>query len=181
MKTDPASIPVGVGPTLGNDDHIQFLTLAQMFNVNPKTVKFVVFPQTAAEQIPALLGGHIKAITISLAETLEQVKAGKLRLLGVSSPERLPSIPDVPTWKEQGLDFVFPHWRGLIAAPGLTKDQLKYWDTVIGKMVQTETWKKLLKNLDWDSFYQNAADHKAFLAESYKSQDKLLTSVGLKK
>lgn len=181
MKTDPASIPVGVGPTLGNDDHIQFLTLAQMFNVNPKTVKFVVFPQTAAEQIPALLGGHIKAITISLAETLEQVKAGKLRLLGVSSPERLPSIPDVPTWKEQGLDFVFPHWRGLIAAPGLSKEQLKYWDTVIGKMVQTETWKKLLKNLDWDSFYQNAAEHKAFLAESYKSQDKLLTSVGLKK
>jgi putative tricarboxylic transport membrane protein len=181
MKKDPAGIPVGVGPTLGNDDHIQFLTLAQMFNVDPKTVKFVVFPATAAEQIPALLGGHIKAITISLAETLEQVKAGKLRLLGVSSPKRLPAVPDVPTWKEQGLDFVFPHWRGLIAAPGLTKEQSKFWDTVIGKMVQTATWKKLLKNLDWDSFYQNAAAHEAFLAESYKSQDKLLMSVGLKK
>ncbi|MBN1828063.1 MAG: tripartite tricarboxylate transporter substrate binding protein [Deltaproteobacteria bacterium] len=181
IKKNPASVPVGVGPTLGNDDHIQFLTIAQAFNVDPKTVKFVVFPKTAAEQIPAILGGHIGAITISMAETLEQVKAGKLRLLGVSSPERLAVIPDVPTWKEQGIDLVFPHWRGLIAAPGLTDEQLKYWDTVIGKMVQTKTWKDLLKKLDWDSFYQNAADHKVFLAESYKSQDNLLTSVGLKK
>ena len=177
IKRDPAGMPVGVGPALGNDDHIQFLTLAKMYGVDPKTVKFVVYPKTAAEQIPALLGGHIKAITISMAETLEQVKAGKLRLLGVSSPKRLAVLPDVPTWKEQGLDFVFPHWRGLIAAPGLGRADQVLSET-IAKMVETPTWKKTLKNLDWDSFYQHAAEHEAFLENQDKLMKETLTDVG---
>jgi putative tricarboxylic transport membrane protein len=179
LKKDPAGMPVGVGPALGNDDHIQFLTLAKAFGANPKTVKFVVYPKTAAEQIPALLGGHIKAITISMAETMEQVKAGKLRLLGVSSPERLTDIPDVPTWKEQGVDFVFPHWRGVMAAPGLSTEQKKFWSDTIAKMVASPAWKKALKNLDWDAFYQSASEYKAFLEKQDKLMQESLTDVGL--
>jgi len=179
MKKDPSSMHIGVGPALGNDDHIQFLTLTKEFGADPKAVKFVVYPKTASEQIPALLGGHIQAITISLAETLEQVKAGKIRLLGVSSPERVPALPNVPTWKEQGVDFVFPHWRGLIAAPGLSAEQKKFWDDTIAKMVKTPTWKKSLETLEWDSFYQNAAAHEAFLGKQDVLMRESLKSVGL--
>ena len=181
LAKDPTGINVGVGPALGNDDHIQFLTLAKAFGASPKAVKFVVYPNTAAEQIPALLGGHIQAITISMAETLEQVKAGNVRLLGVSSPERLADVPDVPTWKEQGVDFVFPHWRGVIAAPGLSAEQKKYWDDTIGKMVESATWKGILKKLAWDSFYQNASEHEAFLAKQDVEMKGLLKDVGLVK
>jgi putative tricarboxylic transport membrane protein len=179
LKKDPAGMPVGVGPTLGNDDHIQFLTLAKAYGVDPKTVKFVVYPGTAAEQIPALLGGHIKAITISMAETMEQVKAGKLRLVGVSSPKRLPDIPTVPTWKEQGVDFVFPHWRGVMAAPGLTPEQKKYWADAIAKMVASKTWKASLQKLEWDSFFQPAAEYEGFLDQQNTSMKEVLTAVGL--
>jgi putative tricarboxylic transport membrane protein len=179
LKKDSAGMPVGVGPALGNDDHIQFLTLAKAFGVDPKTAKFVVYPKTAAEQIPALLGGHIAAITISLAETMEQVKAGNLRLLGVSSPERLADIPEVPTWKEQGIDFVYPHWRGIMAAPGLTAEQKKFWSDTIAKMVASATWKAALKNLDWDSFYQPAAEYEGFLEKQDKLMKETLTDVGL--
>jgi putative tricarboxylic transport membrane protein len=179
LKTDPAGMPIGVGPALGNDDHIQFLSLAKAYGVNPKAVKFVVYPKTAAEQIPALLGGHIKAITISLAETLEQVKAGKLRLLGVSSPERLADIPDVATWKEQGVDFVYPHWRGVMAAPKLSAEQQKFWSDTIAKMVASPSWKNSLKTLDWDSFYQPAAEYKTFLENQDKLMKETLTDVGL--
>jgi putative tricarboxylic transport membrane protein len=179
LKKDPSAIHIGVGPTLGNDDHIQFLTLAKAYGVNPKALRFVVYPKTAAEQIPALLGGHIQAITISLAETMEQVKAGKIRLLGVSSPERLADLPNVPTWKEQGVDFVYPHWRGVMAAPGLSPEQQKFWADTIGKMVASPSWKKALKNLDWDSFYQPAAEYKAFLEKQDKLMKESLTDVGL--
>jgi len=179
LKKDPSSMHVGVGPALGNDDHIQFLTLTKEFGADPKSVKFVVYPKTASEQIPALLGGHIQAITISMAETLEQVKAGKIRLLGVSSPERVPSIPNVPTWKEQGVDFVFPHWRGLIAAPGLSAEQQKFWNDTIAKMVQSPTWKKSLATLEWDEFYQNADAHKAFLTKQDVLMRESLKDVGL--
>lgn len=179
MKKDPSSMHIGVGPALGNDDHIQFLTLTKAFGANPKAVKFVVYPNTAAEQIPALLGGHIQAITISLAETLEQVKAGNVRLLGVSAPERVADLPNVPTWKEQGIDFIFPHWRGVMAAPGLSAEQQKFWSDTIGKMVQSATWKNTLKKLSWDAFYQSPKEYEAFLAKQDKEMKESLKDVGL--
>lgn len=181
LKANPDSMHIGVGPALGNDDHIQFLTLTKAYGGDPKKVKFVVYPATAAEQIPALLGGHIQAITISMGETMEQVKAGKLRLLGVSSPERVADIPDVPTWKEQGVDFVFPHWRGVIAAPGLSAEQKAYWDKTIAKMVESPTWKKSLETLQWESFYQNADQHADFLAKQNALMTETLKDVGLVK
>ena len=179
MKKDPSNMHIGVGPALGNDDHIQLLTLAKAFGADPKKIKFVVYPNTAAEQIPALLGGHIQAITISMAETMEQVKAGKLRLLGISSPKRVADLPNVATWKEQGIDFVFPHWRGLIAAPGLTPEQQKFWNDTMAKMTASATWKNALKTLDWDSYYQNIAEHTAFLEQQNKLMKDSLTDVGL--
>jgi tripartite-type tricarboxylate transporter receptor subunit TctC len=179
MKQNPDAIHVGVGPALGNDDHIQFLMLAKAFGADPKKARFVVYPKTASEQIPALLGGHIQAITISLAETLEQVKAGKIRLLGISSPARVAEIPNVPTWKEQGVDFVFPHWRGMMAAPGLSDAQKKFWNDTFAKMVQTPTWKKSLATLDWDPFFQPTAEYQDFLAKQEGLMRDSLKDVGL--
>jgi len=179
MKKDPSSMHIGVGPALGNDDHIQFLTLTKAFGADPKKVKFVVYPNTAAEQIPALLGGHIQAITISMAETLEQVKAGKLRLLGVSSPERVKEVPNVATWKEQGVDFVFPHWRGVMAAPDLSPAQQKFWADTIDKMVKSKTWKKSLETLGWDDFYTPHKDYVEFLDKQDALMRESLSDVGL--
>ena len=48
LKKDPANMHIGVGPALGNNDHIQFLALAKRYGADPKAVKFVVYPNTAA-------------------------------------------------------------------------------------------------------------------------------------
>ena len=181
LKKDPSTMPIGVGPALGNNDHVQFLMLAKAYGVDPTKIKFVVYPNTAAEQIPAVMGGHIKAITISMAETLEQHKAGKIRLIGISSPERHPLLPDVATWKEQGIDHIFPHWRGLIAAPGITDDMKAFWNDAIAKMVASKTWKESLAKLGWDPYYLNAADDEAFLAKTNESSKELFKAVGLVK
>ena len=181
IKANPSAVPVGVGPTLGNNDHLMFLELAQEFGVDPASIKFIVYPGAGGEIVPALLGGHVKATSIGLAEVLEQHKAGKMKVIGVSSDQKLDFLPDVAPFKEQGVDLVFPHWRGFVGAPDLTPEQVKYWDDVFSKMVQTETWKTLIDNLGWSNFYQNSAEHKAFLEESTKDFDELLTQVGLKK
>lgn len=180
IKANPSAVPVGVGPTLGNNDHLMFLELAQEFGVDPASIKFIVYPGAGGEIVPALLGGHVKATSIGLAEVLEQHKAGKMKVIGVSSDQKLDFLPDVAPFKEQGVDLVFPHWRGLVGAPDLTPEQVKYWDDVFAKMVQTETWKTLIDNLGWSNFYQNSAEHTAFLEESSKEFDSLLTQVGLK-
>ena len=181
IKANPGAVPIAVGPSLGNDDHLVFLQLARTYGVNPAKVKFIVYPGAGGEEVPALLGGHVKAMVIGLAEVLEQHRAKKLRVIGVRSPERLELLPDVATIKEQGIDIVFPHWRGIIGPPGLTPEQVAYWDEVFTKMVQTKTWKEQLENLLWDDYYQNSSDHAKFLEEQTKVFDELLTAVGLKK
>ena len=181
IKANPGAVPIAVGPSLGNDDHLVFLQLARTYGVNPAKVKFIVYPGAGGEEVPALLGGHVKAMVIGLAEVLEQHRAKKLRVIGVSSPERLELLPDVATIKEQGIDIVFPHWRGIIGPPGLTPEQVAYWDEVFTKMVQTKTWNEQLENLLWDDFYQKSSDHAKFLEEQTKVFDELLTAVGLKK
>jgi len=181
IKANPSSIPVGIGPSLGNDDHVSFLQVAMTYGINPKDIKFIVYPGAGGEMVPALLGGHIKAMTIGLAEVLEQHKAGKMKVLGISSEERLETLPAVPTYKEQGFDVVFPHWRGMIGAPGLTKEQVAYWDDVFAKMVQTKTWKDQCVNLNWSTTYQNSIAHPVYLEKATKEFSALLTGVGLSK
>ncbi|SMG31822.1 tripartite tricarboxylate transporter substrate binding protein [Dethiosulfovibrio salsuginis] len=179
IAADPNGMVVGVGPSLGNNDHISFLMLAQKYGVDPKLIKFVVYPKTAAEQIPALMGGHVKAITIGLAEVMEQHKAGNLRVLGISSNKRLESLPDVTPWVEQGADMVFPHWRGIIAAPGLSEEQVAYWQGTIEKMIETPTWKDQLKKLEWESYYQDPVQFATTLAEQTEAFQSTLKEVGL--
>lgn len=78
----------------------------------------------AAPAITDLLGGHIDVITNSLPEAQSQLEAGNLRALAVMSDQRNPAFPDVPTLKEQGIDWSGGTWRGF-AVPAGTPDEVK--------------------------------------------------------
>lgn len=179
IKKNPTKMVVGVGPALGNNDHISFLMLAQKYGVNPASIKFIVYPNTAAEQIPALMGGHVQAITIGLGEVLEQHKGNNLRVIGISAPKGIAALPGVKTWKEQGVDMVFPHWRGIIAAPGLSPEQQQYWKDTFAKLVKTKTWQAEAKKMGWDTYYEDQATHIKTLEKQTEEFKKTLQSVGL--
>lgn len=71
-----------------------------------------------APLVAAILGGHIEGGAQSVSGWMPNVKAGKLRVLGVASEKRDPGLPDVPTFKEQGLDVVYGLWTGFLAPKG---------------------------------------------------------------
>ncbi|MDI6600488.1 MAG: tripartite tricarboxylate transporter substrate binding protein [Thermoanaerobacteraceae bacterium] len=181
LKADPSKLSIGVGPTLGNDDHIQFLQICKAYGIDVSKLNFIVYPGAGGEEITNLLGHHIDLITISMAETLEQYRAGNLRILGVSSPERVPELQDVPTWKEQGIDVVFAHWRGIMGPPDMTPEQVKYWSDVFAKMVQSDKWKELLKNQGQYDYYMPADEYTKFLDDQNNTFSSLLKEVGLTK
>jgi tripartite-type tricarboxylate transporter receptor subunit TctC len=49
---------------------------------------------------------------------IPQIKAGKIKVYGIAAPERIASLPDVPTTGEQGVDFVFSAWNAMVAPKG---------------------------------------------------------------
>jgi tripartite-type tricarboxylate transporter receptor subunit TctC len=69
----------------------------------------------AAPAVQDLLGGQVPCAMMDTATVQQYLTQGKLRAIGVASPSRLKTLPDVPTLAEQGLkDFVAYAWQGLV-------------------------------------------------------------------
>ena len=180
LKEDPKSIKVGVGPALGNDDHLSFVQAARENEVDPKQVNFLVY-EGGGDVVTALLGNHVDVVTTSLSEVKEQYLAGDVRILAVSSAERLDDLPDVLTYKEQGIDMEFPHWRGIMGPKDMSEEEIAYWDEKLGEMVQSEEWKQVVENNDWEEFYKNSEETKAFFDEQQELYQGLVDDSGLLK
>lgn len=178
LKKDPESLKIGVAPGLGNDDHLSFIQAAQEYGIDPSKLDFLVY-ESGGEVVTALLGGHIDVATMSVSEASEQYKADRLDIVGVSSEERLDELPEVPTFKEQGVDLVFPHWRGVMGPPDMTEEEIAYWDERLQQMVETEEWQTILENNQWDDYYMDAEETEQFMDEQEQTYEELLTNAGL--
>lgn len=179
LKADPTRLTVGIGSGVASSDHVAFLQAAKAAGVDVKKVRIVVF-SSGGDQMAAVLGGSVNAVSTGLSESLEQAKAGKLRLLAVSSPERLPGdAKDVPTWEEQGIAGTFLHWRGIMAPGNLSAAQTAAWDKIIGEMVRSPEWKAELARRGWISTYLDSKAFTAFLKTSRDQFETVLKDIGL--
>lgn len=178
LKEDPASLKIGVAPSLGNNDHLAFVQAAQTFGVDATKLEFLVY-ESGGDVVTALAGGHVDVATMAVSEAKPLHEGGKIDMLVVSSEERIEGLEDVPTWQESGVDMVFPHWRGIMGPPDMTEEEIAFWDETIGKMVETDAWKEVLKNNEWESFYKDSAETTRFLQEQTTQYTNLLQTAGL--
>ncbi|HET7627935.1 MAG TPA: tripartite tricarboxylate transporter substrate binding protein [Bacillales bacterium] len=180
LKEDPKSLKIGVAPGLGNDDHLSIVQAAKTYGVDVTKLDFLVY-ESGGDVVTALAGGHVDVATMSVSEAKQQYLAGKINILAVTSAERIEGLEKVPTWKEEGVDMVFPHWRGVMGPPNMSEEEIAYWDEKIGAMVETDEWKQILKNNEWESFYKDSAETKKFLKSETEKYADLLQSSGLTK
>ncbi|HBB16650.1 MAG: hypothetical protein A3J94_12925 [Syntrophus sp. RIFOXYC2_FULL_54_9] len=94
----------------------------------------------------AILGGHIDVTAAFAAQSLPQIKAGKLRMLAVLDDKRNPAFPDVPTAKEQGVDLVYLMWRGVLAPKATPRPVIDRLAQGFKKMVETKTVLNMFKS-----------------------------------
>lgn len=99
-KENPGKVSVGVTGKASQD----FLTSRSVENEAGVKFKYVVFEGTS-EGINAILGGHLDAMGMVVSSASPFYQSGQLGMLGVGTDERLPDFPDVPTFKEQGIDL----------------------------------------------------------------------------
>jgi len=73
----------------------------------------------AATAFAGLLGGEVQMALVDIGQAVSTMNTGRLKVLGVSSPARVPSLPDVPTLSEAGVpNYVFEGWSGVFAPAG---------------------------------------------------------------
>jgi putative tricarboxylic transport membrane protein len=180
MKANPASVVFGVG-TVPSNDQMNILRPAMAYGIDPKKVQVVPF-KSGGDLMIQLLGGHVVAISTGLSEALEQVKAGKVRLLAVSAPSALGGgLSTVPTWKSMGIDVTILHWRGLFGPPGIPAESVRFWDRTLSKMAKSDAWKGILERYQWFDAYADSATFRRDLEQEYKVYAQLLTQLGMAK
>lgn len=91
----------------------------ELFKLLTKTSMTHVPYKGSAPAVTDLIGGQVDMIFDTASSALPHVKGGKVRALAVTGSTRLPDLPNVPTFTEQGLkDFDVPVWYGILAPAG---------------------------------------------------------------
>lgn len=170
---------VTVGGTgAGNTDHLISILLGKKAGVQFAFVPF----KSGGEVTTALLGGHVDFIINNPNESLDQIKAGKLRAVGIAADKRIDMMKDVPTLKELGYDVVMQLWRGVAAPPGISEDARKHLEAAFKKLTENAAYRKdyFDKNGITPAF-QTGAEFKKWLEGENKKYTDLLTELGMAK
>jgi putative tricarboxylic transport membrane protein len=120
-------------------------------------------------------------MVIEPQEAGEHIKAGNLRVIASLTEKRLPSFPDVPTLKEQGIDVpVIPQARGILAPPGASKDVVQYWEDVFDRFHKTAGWKKYLEQNQFEDGFLKGAELNKFIDGLTVQMREVLKEAGAK-
>ncbi|MCK6628680.1 MAG: tripartite tricarboxylate transporter substrate binding protein [Anaerolineae bacterium] len=177
FKANPTSISWG-GGSAGGSDHILVGLIAKAAGVDPAKINYVAF-SGGGEATAAILSGAVTAGVSGLSEFRDQVTAGKMRLLAVSSDKAIEGV-DAPTIKEAaGLDIVFANWRGVFAPSGLSAEQQAAVVVAIEKMHDTPEWQQALEQNGWTDFFQAGNEFATFLQSERTRVEGVLTDIGL--
>ena len=175
-QADPAGTSIA-GGSLGSIDHLMTGILAGAIGLDPKQANYIAY-SGGGEALSAMLSHTTTGGMSGYNEISGQVEAGQLRVLAVSSPERMPG-EDVPTFIELGVDVTMSNWRGFVAPPGLSDAQTAELAAIVDEMQASPAWQEVLKRNNWTDSYLVGADFEEFLVEQQSEIDIIIEELGL--
>ena len=176
LKANTGAVSWG-GGSAGGTDHITVGLVAKAVGGDASKINYVAH-SGGGEAMAAILGNHVSVGVNSISEFIPQVKAGKLKIIGVSSEKRIPGV-DAPTFKEAGVDVIIGNWRGVVAAPGVTPAQKADLAAQIDKMVKSPQWQAKLKEKGWEDNYLASDAFTAYVKSEQDRVGQVLKSVGI--
>lgn len=181
LKEAPDALSVAIATAIGNHIHMGIALPMKAAGVDIKRMKVVAF-KSSGQSLTALLGGHVDVAASTFGALRPHVAAGKLRIVGVSAPQRMTGdLAGIATWKEQGGNAVFDSWRGVVGAKGISEVQGKYWENAFAVLSETEEWKSDIEKNFRVKHYLNGRDAGRYWDEQYKELEEALTELGLAK
>jgi putative tricarboxylic transport membrane protein len=176
-KADPGKLAVGGGSSPGGPDHLAPMLIAKTAGIDPKQVNFVSY-DGGGELLAAVLGGQVAFGVTGPGETKDQIEAGEIRALAVTSAEPMEGL-DAKTLKEQGVDLEFTNWRGWVAPGELSAEDRQTLIDLATNMHDSQEWKDALAQNGWTDAFMAGDEYAAFLkAEDQRVAD-VLNELGL--
>jgi putative tricarboxylic transport membrane protein len=181
LKKDTGSVAFGIATALGGANHIAAASVMKAAGLDPNAAHNVIYKAGSAALI-GLLGGEVDVVPVATLVSLPQVAAGKVRVIAISSPERLGgALAGVPTWTELGVNAVYTSWRMIVAPRGTSAADARAAAGALEKMTATPQWKAEVEKNYWISRFLGPEASAKFITEQTTMHASLLGQLKLAK
>lgn len=179
MKQNPGGTPVG-GGSAGGVDHIALALLAQSAGVPVGGLNYI--PQAGgADTVTGIVNGTLKAGISGISEFQQFAQTGRVRILGVTTAERMKELADVPTFKEAGFDVEIANWRGILGAIDMPEANYQEWVQRFTQLSTSPAWQAVLARQGWDAYFLAGDAFGGFIQAEGKRINQILKDAGLAK
>jgi len=176
-RADMQGTAIGGGSVPGGMDHLVAAMVMQAAGEDPLGVTYIPYDAGGAA-MAALLSGEIAALSTGFSEAVDLANAGEVRIIGVTSSERVDAYPDAPTMMEQGIDTTFVNWRGFFGAPGMPEDRVAAYQEALTAMYDTPEWEEVRARNGWVNILNSGDDFRTFLEEQETVIGDLMRTLG---
>jgi tripartite-type tricarboxylate transporter receptor subunit TctC len=175
-QSQPGKLSIGHGGN-GTAMHLS----AALFNQMAAT-KIVEVPYKGSGPAALdVLAGNVPLAVVDLPSSLQQIKAGKLHAIAVTSPQRLPQLPDVPTVSEAGLaGYDSTGWFGVVAPAGTPDAIVKKLNTEIVGALNDEATKTNMRNLGVEPAPTTPEQFEAYIRSETQKWSKVIRQANIK-
>ncbi|MFC7343338.1 Bug family tripartite tricarboxylate transporter substrate binding protein [Saccharopolyspora griseoalba] len=177
MRRDVHGVSIA-GGSAGGAEHILAGMLAQAVGADPAEISYVAH-SGGGELLSTALSGRADVAISGVSEIQPQVESGQLRALAVSTAERAPTMPDVPTLEEGGLDVELDNWRGVVAPRGISQEQERVLEQALLQMSRTPKWRAALEEQGWTDAALAGPEFERFVRAEQTRVARVLDRIGL--
>ncbi|MEY2658941.1 MAG: hypothetical protein RLZZ123_113 [Pseudomonadota bacterium] len=157
-RKNPGKVSYGSSGS-GSSDHLS----AEMFKLQTQTFGVHIPYRGGAAAQTDIMAGNIEASFQNFGTVVPYIKAGRMKALGVTSRQRMPQLPDVPTLIESGLkDFDVTSWQAVAAPKGTPPEVIKKLHADISRGLNSPEMTQRFNDLGFEVVTPSPADAQAF-------------------
>ena len=172
-KANPETI--NVGATLGSTSHFVFLIIEDRTGAKFKYVPY----EGTRDRLTALLAGNIDLAEMNVITAQQYLAEGSVKALGIATEERDPTLPDVPTLTEQGIEVTYGTSRGVVAPTGTPPEVIAYWEGVFQQAANDPDLVKLLESQGTSVDFKGAEGYAQTLSDSFDEHKTAAINLGI--
>lgn len=167
---------ITVGATMGSTSHFFPAMVAKAAGIKWRYVSY----DGTAPRMTALLGGHVLLGDTNLTQ-LDKVKGGQMKLLAIATAQRLPEVPDVPTFRELGYDVIYAVSRGIVAPKRTPEAALAKLEEACAKAAKDPTFVESMQKQGTLVQFLNRKGYADFLQKNDRMNADLAQALGYKR
>lgn len=179
LKENPGAMPVG-GGSAGGVDHIALALLAQKGDVPVSALNYI--PQAGGgDTVTGIVNGTLKGGLSGISEFQQFAESGRIRILAVTSAQRMKGHDGIPTFKESGFDVEIANWRGVLGSIDMPDENYRQWVDRFTKLSESKAWHAVMERQGWEPYFLAGDDFGAFIKSESERINGILRDAGLVK